>query len=216
MSRRLPKTPKIKRRGAKQDPEKKIVVVCEGRNTEPQYIKDFARDKKHPLVDCKTIDGVGVPKTIVDRAIHEKEKLSRIARRSGNSFDKKYEVWCVSDRDEHHGMAQEMQRARDNGLLYALSNPCVELWGYLHYFQNDAPIHRHDMQRMLTGVMPGYDHAHGAIFDYESMKESYNDALSRAKELIRRREEEGGPCSNPSTNIYELMESIGKAKEDNK
>ena len=214
MARHMPKSPRIKRRGASKNPEKRIIVVCEGRNTEPEYIKQFARDKKHPLVECKTIDGVGTPKSIVDRAIEERDRLLKNARKTKNSFDRNFEVWCVSDRDEHHRMSEEMQRAENNGLKYALSNPCIELWGYLHYHQNDAPTHRHDMQRLLTGVMPNYDHAHGARFNYEDMKNNYSDAVSRAKELIRRREEEDNPKGDPSTNMYELMESIEKKESE--
>jgi len=214
MPRKYPKTPRIRRRGATKEPKKRIIIICEGRRTEPEYIKDFSRDKKHPLVECITIDGVGAPKSIVDRAIEEKRKLQGIARKSGNSFDKKHEVWCVSDVDEHPRVQQEMQRATDNGLKYALSNPCIELWGYLHYAQNDAPRHRHEMQRMLTDIMPGYDHAHGATFNYNDMRNGYTDAVTRAKELIRRREEENTPHENPSTDIYLLMESICEIDED--
>ena len=205
----MPKSPTIKRRQIRQvSPLKKIVVVCEGKKTEPEYIKKYARDKRHPLVECKTINGVGVPRSIVDRAIQEKRELSRRARKSGNSFDKEFEIWCVSDVDEHPGVHQEMQRAKDNGLRYALSNPCIELWGYLHYFQYDAPIHRHVMQRKLSQVMRDYDHKHGATFDYDDMKESYSEAVERGKELIRRRKDEGDANSNPSTNLFELTESI--------
>lgn len=209
MARRLPNSPRIKRRRATQPPQKKILIICEGRNTEPEYIKDFARDRKHPLVECESIPGVGVPKSIVDRAILGKRELEKQARKSGNSFDKNYEVWCVSDMDDHPGVSQEIQRAKDNGLYFALSNPCVELWGYLHYRQNDAPRSRHEMQKLLAQEMPGYDHDKGAKFNYDDMKERYVEAVKRAKELRTRREEEDIPKGNPSTDMFELMESIG-------
>ena len=210
MTRKLPKTRDIKRRPPSLIPKKKILVICEGRNTEPTYIKNFSADKKHNLVECKTIDGIGSPKTIVDKAIAEKKLLDRNAKKSGNSFDGVYEIWCMSDRDEHPRMREEMQRAKDNGLEYVLSNPCFELWGYLHYAQNDAPTHRHDMQRKLSGVMNGYDHNHGAIFNYKDMNEngSYEDAVKRAEELIRRRLEENEPNGDPSTNMHDLLHSI--------
>jgi hypothetical protein len=192
------------------------LIICEGRNTEPEYIKDFARDKKHYLVECVTIKGVGVPKTIVDRALQEKGQLQKQAKKSGDSFDKIYEIWCVSDKDEHPRVPEEMQRAKDNGLKYVLSNPCIELWGYLHYSQNDAPTHRHDMQHMLTEVMPGYNHSQGAKFDYENMKDGYASAVIRAEELMSRRRNENSPNANPSTNMHELMESIQKTPTKSK
>ncbi|MCK4842658.1 MAG: RloB domain-containing protein [Methylococcales bacterium] len=209
MARRFPKPSGIKRWQATKSAKKKIIIICEGRKTEPEYIKEFVIDKKHPLVECKTINGVGVPKSIVDRAITEKKKLLKQAKKSGDSFEMIYEIWCVSDRDEHPRVREEIQRANDNGLMYVLSNPCIELWGYLHYFQNDAPTHRHDMQRMLSGVMSSYNHAQGAVFNYADMRESYSNAVDRAKKLKKRRNEEGSnPYANPSTNMYELMEAI--------
>lgn len=212
MARKLPKERSLKRKGATVSPKKKIVVVCEGKNTEPEYIKAFASDKKHPLVTCEPIGPVGVPKSIVDKAIQENKKLLKQAAKSGDSFDENYEVWCVSDADEHPRLFREIQRAKDNGLMYALSNPCIELWGYLHYHQNDAPTHRHEMQKKLTKVMPNYNHKKKAIFNYEHMKGSYNDAVTRAKDLINRRKEEDTPNENPSTNLYELMDSICTTK----
>ncbi len=188
--------------------------MCEGRKTEPDYLRKFAHDNKHPLVKLETVDGVGTPKTLVDRAIKEKEKLIKIAKQSGNSFENEYEVWCLSDRDEHPRINEELQRAEDNQISYALSNPCIELWGYLHYQQNDAPTHRGQMQKMLQAVMPGYDHNKGAVFNYEHMKAGYTDAVLRASELRRRRYEEDLVNGNPSTNIDELMESIRTTKID--
>lgn len=215
MARKLPKERKIKRKAASLSPKKKILIICEGKNTEPDYIKKFSADKKHNLVECKTINGVGTPQTIVNKAIEEKRGLVKYAKKSGNSFDELYEIWCMSDRDEHPRLPEEMQRARDNGLEYVLSNPCFELWGYLHYAQNDAPTHRHDMQKKLSEVMNGYDHKHGTRFNYEDMNAngSYESAVQRSKELIKRRIEEDNPNGDPSTNIHDLLNSIEKVDD---
>ena len=209
MARKLPKNPRIKRRSPKREVQKLLIIVCEGKNTEPDYLKQLARDKKHNLIEYITHEEAGSPKSIVNLAIKQKKIHTENAKKTKNSFDGNFEIWCVSDRDEHLDLVNQMNRARDNGLHYILSNPCIELWGYLHYHQNDAPTHRHVMQRKLKEVMPDYDHNSGAIFNYEDMKENYDTAVARAKELIQRRIDEDDPHGDPSTNIYELTESFG-------
>jgi len=208
--RKTPEPRQFKRKAAFRKPEKEIIVITEGKNTEPEYIKAFARDNKHPLVKCTIIPEKGVPISIVNEAIAEKKRLKKSAQKSRNSFDELYEIWCVFDEDEHPNLKNALQTARDNDISYILSSPCFELWGCLHYSQNDAPIHRHEMQKKLSGMMPDYDHKNKAIFNYEHMKRNYSEAVARAKELIKRRNEEGAPESNPSTNMYELTESIKK------
>jgi len=64
------------------------------------------------------------------------------------------------------------------------------------------------MQKKLAEVMPGYNHKNKAILNYEHMRPHYDEAVARAKKLIERRSEEGANESNPSTNMYELTDSI--------
>lgn len=79
----------------------KIVVVCEGKLTEPTYFKDFTDYHNNPLVAVTTIGGCGVPVSVVQRAITEQQHLAKLARQSKDSYDHRFEVWAVFDRDEH-------------------------------------------------------------------------------------------------------------------
>ncbi|TGO03207.1 hypothetical protein PN36_10895 [Candidatus Thiomargarita nelsonii] len=52
----------------------------------------------------------------------------------------------------------------------------------LHLRHYDAPIHRHDLQRLLEQMMPGYDHKLSATFNYELIREHYDSAKKRAQQ----------------------------------
>ncbi|VAW70318.1 hypothetical protein MNBD_GAMMA10-632 [hydrothermal vent metagenome] len=119
--RKTPEPPQFKRKAALRKPGKEIIVITEGKNTEPEYIKAFARDNKHPLIKCTTIPEKGVPISIVNEAIAEKKRLKRIAQKSRNSFDESYEIWCVFDQDEHPHLKNTLQTARDNSIRCILS-----------------------------------------------------------------------------------------------
>jgi len=93
MRRILPGPKSIKRRKAQGEPKFRIVVVCEGEKTEPAYLRDFARHNGNGLVDVVLIPKGGVPLTLVEKAVEIKRKLVMEARRSGDSFDKKFQVW---------------------------------------------------------------------------------------------------------------------------
>jgi len=47
-----------------------ILVVTEGKVTEKNYIKTFAAHHRNPRVEVRLHGGVGVPKTIVEHAVH--------------------------------------------------------------------------------------------------------------------------------------------------
>ncbi|HDN25559.1 MAG TPA: RloB domain-containing protein [Thioploca sp.] len=207
-TRKLPKTPLLARRKPQREPKLKLIVVCEGEKTEPKYLNDFTKEHNNPLVEIKVIPKGGAPVTLVKKAVQFKKKLERQARRSKNSFDQRFQVWGVFDVDEHPNIPQAKDTARSNGVKLGISNPCFELWGLLHIRNYDAPIHRHDLQRLLEQLMPGYDHESSATFNYEFIGDNYDIAKKRAKQGCQRREEEDDSGGNPSTDVYVLLDLI--------
>lgn len=207
-TRKLPKTPSLARRKPQRDPKLKLVVVCEGEKTEPIYLNDFTKDHNNPLVEIQVIPKGGAPVTLVKKAIQFKKKLDRQARRSKNSFEQRFQVWGLFDVDEHPNIPKAKDMAHSNGVKLGISNPCFELWGLLHLRDYDAPIHRHDLQRLLEQLMPGYDHKLSATFNYELIRDHYEIAKKRAKQGSQRREQEDDAGGNPSTDVYMLLDLI--------
>lgn len=213
--RRLPKDRNLRRRGASRSPRYKIVVVCEGEKTEPHYFTGLQHDLRNSLVDIAVVPGAGDPRSVVERAVAERNKLQRGARRTRDSFDSYFAVWAVFDRDEHPRYAQAVDMAKGNEVNLATSNPCFELWLFLHFCDHHAPTHRHEMQRMLEAYCDEYCRSRGKEIDYDQIKAAREDATARAEAGLRRREEEGSPFGNPSTTVFRLVRAMASGRNEN-
>lgn len=204
----LPQPPALRRRKASNTPKPLIVVYCEGK-TEEKYLEDLSRNIGTNLVEIEAIGEVGVPKTMAEIAVKRKRALEGSARRyKSDSFDSFFVVWVMFDRDEHKNIPFARDLAYANGVKVAFSNPCFELWAYLHFEDHDADTHRHVMQKMLTKYMPEYDHDDNPILDYNLMKDKFKDAKNRAKDMRQRRIEQGEPDGCPYTDVDLLIEQI--------
>jgi hypothetical protein len=114
------------------------------------------------------------------------------------------EVWCVFDVDEHPHLPDARQQARDNGIYLAVSNPCFELWALLHFQAQTAFLERGDARSRLQRHLPHYNKA----LPFARLHPNYAEAVQRAEELERRREDADDPGGNPSTGVHRLTERI--------
>jgi hypothetical protein len=192
----------LRRRRAFRDPLPRMLIVCEGTRTEPGYFNDL-RHAERGLVDLKISPG-GVPRTLVERAVELKDAAEKDAksRRDENlSYD---EVWCVFDIDEHPGVPDAKQQARDNGIELAISNPCFELWMLLHFRDQRAYIDRSAVQGECAKYLPGYEKR----VPFAKLHPKYGEALERAVALDAWQQTRGCEGLNPWTGIHRLTEKI--------
>ena len=189
-------------------PKFKIIAVCEGKNTEPGYLKCFAKYHGNGLIEVETVAPAGAPLTIVQKAVVLRKEKVREAKKDTNSFDKLFEVWAVFDMDEHPNIPQAVDMAKANKVATAISNPCIEIWALLHVDFHRSHIHRHDLQRLLALKMPKYEPEGSKQFDFEQIKNNFNLARTRAEQLLTDHEATGNPGANPSTNFYLLLDRI--------
>jgi hypothetical protein len=157
------------------------------------------------LVEVKIGVETGAPMTLVDAAVDFRRRSRRKHR---DSFEKNDQVWVACDCDQHPDLNRAFDKARANGIGIAYSNPCVEVWAYLHFSDHDKPMERHDMQKLLKTVMSSYDRDHNKVFDYDRMRGGYQDAHKRAQKMEKRRIAERDPLGNPYTSFYRLMQVI--------
>ncbi len=94
--------------------------------------------------------------------------------------------------------------AEDNDIQLAISNPCFELWLYLHFAEQPGLRHRHDLQRMLKKHLPTYD-KHVVYSDYAA---GYGEAVKRATRLEENAKANNDEGKNPTTGVWRLTESI--------
>ena len=198
---------RLSRKALDREPATIMIVVTEGEKTEPGYLEMFKKVHVEPHIKksvfcLRIISGVGVPTTVVDRAIQELEKLQRLPS-EGSS------VWAMFDRDEHPNFEQAKDKARNKGVRLAVSNPCFEIWGIYHYQDREGPIERHQCQKKLEELCPSYNKNSGKIFeDYDAIQNKYRDAIEKAENSLNSRNQEGDPEGNPSTSVHCLILAI--------
>ena len=161
---------KLARKRGKRPPYPRILIVCEGKKTEPQYFEEIRIQNRVPSADVKIVHSeFGTqPRQVVDYA----EMLFKKS--------KAYEhVYAVFDRDQHATYHDALTRAAAlNGALRnderkpvsftaIPSVPCFELWLLLHYANIQAYFERDEIYRRLREHLPQYQKgARGDVRNY--------------------------------------------------
>jgi hypothetical protein len=198
----------LKRRAPFRNPKPKIIIVSEGKLTEPDYFYALARSCG-ALVSFDIIieKAAGVPMSIANKAIDLLPKFRRMTTFSQNDT-----VWAVFDRDKHPHFDEAINAAETAGVKVAFSNPCFELWLTLHFKDWDKPMNHHAMQKELKKLIPSYDPSGSKRADFSHLADKVSSATRRAKILCKRRIIERSPRGNPVTTVFYLVEHIQKTK----
>jgi hypothetical protein len=194
----------FRRSRARRLPKRRLLVICEGRSTEPTYFRALRTAFRNSLLEVEIEKGGATPKTLVERAAARKRQAVREAKRERDGFLAYDEVWCVFDVDEHPYLPDANQQARDHGIELAVSNPCFELWALLHFQEQSAFLERGTARSRLRRHLPGYEKA----LPFDCLRPYYVRAVARAANLDRRCATAGRPGDNPSTGVYRLTERI--------
>jgi hypothetical protein len=190
---------------------RRLLVVCEGKVTEPAYLLGFERSIQNAKIVIDIPPQIqGVPLTLVRRAHSLSQNAKERARRENDDFIAYDETWCVFDIDEHPHINEALQFASANGIKLAVSNPCFELWLLLHFREQPGARHRHEIQQMLGGFIAGYD----KHLNFAAVEQGITDAVRRARRLDLEAIDEGEAGRNPSTGVYLLIESIARRDDD--
>jgi len=191
----------LARKPARYEPRARVLVVCEGVVTEPEYFRHVSAIAKNNLVEV-IVDGLGGdPKHLVEAALAKRAAAEAAARKEPYLlYD---QVWCAFDVDDHPRLQDALVQAKANGILVALSNPSFELWALLHFRDYWASIDRRSARRLLKAVMPGY----AKSLSLEAMTAGIADACVRA-EVLEKRHKANGSDGNPSSSVYRLCRVI--------
>ena len=99
------RTPKLKRRKPSLEPKRRFILFCEGENTETEYFKAISRICSSTLISVETHGGVGVPKTIAEKAVERAKALGlpqkaaarRIPTRNATKFGRYLTAMSILD-----------------------------------------------------------------------------------------------------------------------
>ena len=133
----------------------RVLILCEGEATEPNYFKDLKMVWRLSAMEAK---GYGYdPRTLVAEA---KERMKQ-ARKDKSPYDS---VWCVFDRDEHATYHEALDMAKANGIHVAVCVPSFELWYLLHFKRHHTDIDRDAARSAVKKYIPGYEKALEGLF----------------------------------------------------
>lgn len=207
----------LKRQKQKEKKEKskkkmtcRILVVCEGEKTEPNYFKKFNINGGTIVYDVEC-DGEGKNTLdVVNAAIEKKLKAEESI-----PYDC---VWAVFDKDDFpsHNFNAAIEKAKAHDVRVAWSNEAFELW-YLYHFQNRVTaMSRSDYKAAISKAVNGsgkwkgkkpYKYDKGSELNYSIMNTygNVNNAIKWAKAQHQTFIGTKYANYNPCTTVYELV-----------
>jgi RloB-like protein len=213
---RRPKRPKLasayRRRGPVREPYDVVLIVCEGRKTEPNYFNGLKLAHGLSNMNLKVHQPSGHdPMSLANFAIQELDRDKECDR-----------GYCVFDRDGHAGFEdavrtiQTSRHGREGRLFAITSVPCFEIWVLLHYRYSSAAYvtggGRSACERVIHDIREyyaAYTKASRSIFD--DLAPYTDQALRHAARLEQHNNTSGG-C-NPSTKMHHLVDYLAKLKD---
>ncbi len=196
------------RRVATRKPKPRVLIVCEGAKTEPEYLKGFERWQQNLPVVMKVLGEGKTPSVVVDRAVQERDEKQRLAQRTNDAYLAYDCVWCVVDHDQHHDLNRAIATAQQENIQLAISNPCFELWLLLHFEDCVGSKNARQVRHLLEKHHAGYRKS----VDFRKYQQGYHEAVERAQRMDQHA---ATPGQNPSTRVDRLTEYVrGSVAQD--
>ena len=203
MPKRSPRK-KIDRPAPIREPYDRVLIVCEGARTEPNYLREL---RDHYRLSTANIEVFGTgddPLNLVKRAL----LLAKEERRRVGEYDC---IYCVFDRDSHAHFDHASTLAAAKGVSLARSWPCFEFWILLHFLYTRKPYSgsggKSPADNCIADVgkhIPGYRKGSTGLFS--QLLPRLPQAGSNAAQAMDDAHRTGG--RNPSTEFYELVEYL--------
>ncbi len=135
---------------APQKTKKRILIISEGKKTEPNYFNSVKRQFRLTSIeipDTKKNTGKELLTTAID--------LRSKAIKDRNEYD---EIWIIIDRDGYTKHPQVFDRAKNfSDIKIGFSSPCFEFWLLLHFEYTSAPFTDCDSTiKKLENYLPDY------------------------------------------------------------
>ena len=199
----------------RQPPRKRVLILCEGGKTEPNYFKGLRVDPSH----AKSLSGVQVvvhptKKNSAKELVAEAISLMKEAKQERNAYD---EVWVVVDRDGYTKHPESFDRAIANKIRIGFSSTCFEYWILLHFEYTTRQFANCDeVIEVLNRHIPEYDKADNI---YDKIKDRTQTAIANGERVIRYWAQEAGdgrPIWNflPYTDVGKLVDSLINDNEE--
>ena len=188
---------KISVRAIKQS----FLIVCEGRNTEPEYFNAFRLTSAQVRAVGKGLGTVNL--------VREAVSVRQEEQRKGKIYD---QYWVVFDKDDFpdSDFNEAVRLAEAEGFRVAYSNQAFEFWFILHYQLYRGPMHRNQYAEVLT-KLTGIPYAKKAGFAselYNLLYEKMDVAIRNAEVLDAEFAGISPAKAESSTAVYKLVREL--------
>lgn len=201
------------RRGPRRDQYDRVLIVCEGEKTEPNYLRELLDNYELSSANVE-VDGNcdSSPSKVFEYA---KLRFRDEAKR-GDAFDT---VYCVFDRDSHVGYYETVQAigaAKPKGTFNAITSvPCFEYWILLHYDYFTHPYARTERSSPCDCVIDDLkafipDYAKGSKGIFAQVMGQTDFAIANAERSLIQANNSG--ADNPITLMHELVRYLRDLK----
>ena len=203
----------LERKRARREPYDKVLIVTEGKKTEPEYFEDLKKYYRIHSANIK-IDGSGdsSPESVVKYG----KKLYEDERSRGDAFDR---VYFVFDKDTHLTYSQaldEIKRYGRKNTFFAINSvPCFEYWLLLHFTYTTEPFKAAGKLSVADAVIkkvrkhiPDYEKSTSGLFVqlYDQLEQAKKHAVLSMEEASKT------GTDNPSTRVHELVDYLQNIK----
>lgn len=198
----------------------KILIVCDGKNTEPSYFRQF----RSSTTTIETIEIIGEgynTLSLVERAEYLKK----------NKYPD-YQVWCVFDADPKADNPQQLvnfnnaiKKAQSLDYNVAYSHQAFEYWIILHFEDHqggamDRKLYYDKINKYLNSLNPKlyYDKDNKIIterifnallgIDNKTGKSRQRTAIERAKKIYDRYDHISPANEESSTTVFRLVNKL--------
>lgn len=211
------KKSELRRKPPRRLPSPFLLIVCEGKKTEPNYFRGIADKKKTIKGQIKIVTGEKIggtdPETLFGYAKRERRG------RQKEQIQQYDTVWLVIDKDNFSQYEEVIRKAADQkNIQVAYSNPCIEFWFILHFHYRDTPMSGDQAENELNrnkGPLCGYEKKWEDV--YQKIEHLTDTAVWNAKKLEQYHREVGESLfSNPSSAMYKLVEILLSLKDDHR
>ncbi|MDO8273952.1 MAG: RloB family protein [Serpentinimonas sp.] len=203
-----------------RQPYERLLVVCEGAQTEPQYLREIQQTYRLATAHVQVLHSqIGTePQQVLEYALIVFKEGDRDRGVHAGEFDR---IVVVFDRDEHktyhaalaQAAAQSGKIRNDNCAAVPIdvvaSVPCFELWLLLHFEDVHAPLHRHEALERLKMHLPSYEKGSGG--HWATALDRVELATQRAQRLAKTATAHDG--TQPYTAMHELVSRLVHLKD---
>ena len=205
--------PSFKRNVPKKEVAKKILIACEGKYTEPLYLKAIKQDLRLSTVKITILPHDGTdPLSVVNKVLDKRQEVKR-----EGTWEKEDLAWAVFDGDEHiqkdpNNWHQAIQKAKKENIRLAITNPSIEFWYLIHFQEHSSNISQDKAKNHLKQHIPNYDKS-GCYYP-EPLKKFNQEAIARAKKLDdlanqNKLPEHSNPCCSGISQLVEMLLKLG-------